>query len=143
MSGIFATVQEGVDALYEPMQTWAEENGFPVKYDAVKNPAIADGRPAERYLDVSVRFFDMDDVTLRDVGQRVRNTGTLTMLLHTPVDSNAGVPYALAESLRNKYKRPNPPCGVWFRNARFDYLGDDGAFSIVSVKADFLFDQLI
>lgn len=143
MSAVFATVAEAVDDLYKPMQEWARETGIEVVYPLAKNTKLSDGRHTDRYLDVHVRMDDSPPVTLRNRGVRVRNTGTLVMQLYTPVDANAGVPYDLAESLRNKYIRPNKACDVWITRARANYLGNDGKFAVSSIQADFSFDQVI
>ncbi len=112
--------------------------GYPVVWTDVPGSVPSTETPWSR---VVLRHATGAQSTLADsTGSRnYTATGTLWVQLFTPIGQGGSRGYELAESVLDAFR--NASGSVWYRNARFKELPDDGAFSRINCLIDFTYDK--
>lgn len=80
--------------------------------------------------------------TLGAVGGRsFRRTGTITVIIHTPIGKGLQEGYDLAKIVSDAFEGQSTNGGVWFRNVSVNESGTDGMFALTNVLIDFQYDE--
>ncbi len=74
--------------------------------------------------------------------RRFTASGVVTIQLFSPASDGLQDQDTKAQALRNAFEGVSTPNGVWFRNARSNEVGQDGAWHQTNVLADFEYDEV-
>jgi hypothetical protein len=82
-------------------------------------------------------------VSLRGAnGSRYEHLGSIMASLYYPRGKNVVSALPLISVVGDTFQGKRSPGGVWFRNVQYNHVGNQGAYNITAMTADFLYDQI-
>lgn len=119
----------------------AGAGGVPLIFEDTLQARPSDG---SAWAFAFVRKVDSLQATLAaaDGRKRWRTFGMVTVLVRTPQGDGHVQSDALCDAARNAFRGKRTPGGVVFTNSRVREEGIDGVYTLVTVIADFEYDEI-
>lgn len=116
-----------------------------IRWDGIGEAGPPEGEAP--YARVTVRHGSSPQASLTSGAGFVRyeNSGIITVQVRYPLKSGGFSANAkgLAQVARAAFQGKKTASQVWFRNARINEVGPAGAYYLINVVAEFLYDELV
>lgn len=136
------TLRNAQDDILDVLLGVATTLGVPVVWEARPNPAPPS--TAAPWMREVLRHATGGQASLAgDAGQRRwERRGVLIVQVFVPLGSGRGLAYSIAQELLDAYEGARTEHCVWFRNARVNEIGPDGAYFQVNFAVDFEYTEV-
>lgn len=128
-----AAWEAGTPALY---------GGSVVRVEWPHTPKPTPPATTEALARINVRHTATPSQTLAHTGDRLfERTGLITVQVLSPVNRGANLAHQLAVIARDAFEGKGTNSGIWFRNVRINDLGNDAAWNLINVLAEFNYSE--
>ena len=136
-----ATLVEARDAIYELLKAAWDATGYIMLWDDLSGEPPETTSPWARS---KISFNTGGQASLsNDQGKaRFNRAGFLTIQVFTPAGEGLDDNLILAQLILDAYEGVSTSNGVWFRNARYNPVGNSGDFFQGNVLVDFTYDEV-